>query len=454
LEQFAAAVEADRTAQSVPGMAVAVVQDGALQWSRGFGARDQATPTGPSMDPDTLFLAGVWGMHLTGLGVMKLVEQAKVDLDAPVTTYLPEFNVNVGTQYVPALTVRHLLNGRSGLKWGNWGTSGVSGFAGPEDNLLLDYVMSPTFSQLERIDSPPGLHFYWSNRNPMIAGMIIERASGKSYVQFMNDEVLEPLGLTRTMMREADAVADGNVAHSTINDKWTNSALARPGGMTYTTVRDMANVAEFLLKGNESFVSGATRQAVLAPAGSTESYFDASQMALAYGFTYQKLLYCPWATHFEVDTYLVGGPWNDHYHLMLLVPSKQFALIVAANTWSWDPSKTVGAAVTIILGMPPGDKATDKEDPSLFAHYVGTYRRPTSTFQFDVTPGDAGLQIPGTCDLVPAYPAGNFDCNGKSVLFRDNEQGEIEYAFVDFSPEPYVARRIQPSADAGADAAP
>ena len=95
----------------IPGLALGIVHNGEIAHLRGFGVADSS---GLVVTPQTPFILASASKSFTALAIMQLVEEGKVDLDAPVATYLPSFSVGDDSAS-GAITVRHLLNHTSGL---------------------------------------------------------------------------------------------------------------------------------------------------------------------------------------------------------------------------------------------------------------------------------------------------------------------------------------------------
>jgi CubicO group peptidase (beta-lactamase class C family) len=95
---------------NIPGLAVAIVNDKEIIFISGYG---ESSP-GIDISSDTPFLLGSTSKTFTALGIMRLVEEGKVELDAPVKKYLPEFKLAT-PEYDSVITIRHLLNHTSGL---------------------------------------------------------------------------------------------------------------------------------------------------------------------------------------------------------------------------------------------------------------------------------------------------------------------------------------------------
>lgn len=163
---------------SIPGASVAIAHKGERIYSRAFGE---------SIEKDTRFFIGSVSKPFTALAVAQLADQGKVDLDESVSTYVREFAVS------DHITVRHLLHHVSGMTeegYRSWG-------ALPVDASFSDLVEDMNTMPLT---TNPGTQFSYFNPNYSLLGRIIEVVSGKSYVEYMEEHVVKPLGLTHTSL--------------------------------------------------------------------------------------------------------------------------------------------------------------------------------------------------------------------------------------------------------------
>lgn len=202
--------------------------------------------TGESGDAsqDTPFVIGSLSKSFTAVGVMRAVEAGLVHLDTPATTYLPEF-----TTASPAgkdITVTHLLHHTSGLST----TDGVRDLLHP-DRTLADRVARTRDFELI---APPGQKFEYSNLNYAVLGLLLEKVSGRSYSEYLRDEVLAPIGLTSTVLDVAKAREQGLAAGSVPWFGWWSMPRpesefpgALPDGYIVSTARDLAAYARFHL---------------------------------------------------------------------------------------------------------------------------------------------------------------------------------------------------------------
>lgn len=186
----------------VPGIALAVVKDGKILLARGYGVRTLGNPA--SVDERTLFgiASNTKAFTATALGI--LVEEGKLQWDAPVINYLPWFQM-----YDPfvtrELTIRDLLVHRSGLGLGAgdllwWPTST---YDRKEVARRLRYIKPATSFRSA---------YAYDNVLYSVAGEVIEAVSGQTWEDFVGTRILARVGMTGSSVRHSGAAAGGNVA--------------------------------------------------------------------------------------------------------------------------------------------------------------------------------------------------------------------------------------------------
>jgi CubicO group peptidase (beta-lactamase class C family) len=175
---------------------VHVQQGDHVLFSRGYGWADKAAGTRP--DADTSFRIGSTSKQFTATAIMLLAQDGKLDIDAPVKTYLPEYPGEGA-----ALTLVQLLSHTGGLPE-------YLQFFTDEAALARPHTTAELMATFERkpLEFPPGSKWSYSNSGYIILGAIIERVSGLSYAEFMRTRVFEPAGLTRTTVGDADGLAN------------------------------------------------------------------------------------------------------------------------------------------------------------------------------------------------------------------------------------------------------
>ncbi|MEA4909689.1 MAG: serine hydrolase domain-containing protein [Anaerolineaceae bacterium] len=316
---------------SVPGASLALVVDGELAWSRGFGWADpgQDIPAGP----ETVYQVASISKPVTAWGVMRLVAEGQLDLDAPAGRYLTRWALPPSPYDPQAVTLRRLLSHSAGLS--------VHGYPGlPLGQALpsLEESLSGAGGAAYAVQpvAPAGQQFSYSGGGYTLLQLIVEEVSGQDFAAWMQAEVLGPLGLQhssfqwRADLRPATAVGHDRRGRALPNYLFTEKAAA---GL-YTTAEDLARFGAAALPGAQGQPAGrgvlspSAVAALLAPAaamppGSVETYLSGMD---AYGLGY------------FIETLPDGSRWVSHNggnrgwrSLLVLAPERRAVLVVLTN---------------------------------------------------------------------------------------------------------------------------
>ena len=158
-----------------------------------------------ALTADTLYGIGSTSKMFTTAAVMKLVDAGKVDLDAPVTAYIPEFTM-ADARY-KQITVRMLLNHSSGLMGSTLNDAFLYGDANNRDG----YTTLLEDLKTQRLKADPGAFSVYCNDGFTLAEMIVERVSGQPFTEYIHDTFTQPLGMEHTVT-PADDFALSDIA--------------------------------------------------------------------------------------------------------------------------------------------------------------------------------------------------------------------------------------------------
>lgn len=194
ISQARAIIQKD-IAPAVPGLAVAVAVDGQLTWSEAFGYANLAKKS--PVTPTTRFRIGSISKPLAAAGLAVLVERGRLDLDAPVQKYVPEFPDKGGK-----ITTRQLAGHLGGIRH----------YRGPE--MLLNEPFANARAALrifaqDPLEAAPGTKYVYSTYGWTLISAAMEAAAQQDFVEFMDEHVIRPLGLTHTRV-DRQGVNDPN----------------------------------------------------------------------------------------------------------------------------------------------------------------------------------------------------------------------------------------------------
>ncbi|MDP4193318.1 MAG: serine hydrolase domain-containing protein, partial [Bacteroidota bacterium] len=189
-------VRSEMKAGDIPGLAISIVLGDKVLYLKGYGrARAEGTP----VTPQTPFILGSISKGLTGLAVMRLVDRGEIDLDVPIKNYLPYFKPE-DTTIFETVTVRQLLSHTSGIS--NYSGSKLRKPEEPLEEFLKEQVNL-------KLQHPAGENFEYSSLNYDILGAVIETVSGKSYKDFIKEEVFIPLEMDQSYANIKEGVEGG-----------------------------------------------------------------------------------------------------------------------------------------------------------------------------------------------------------------------------------------------------
>lgn len=239
----------------LPAVVIAVVDDQRVVWVAGYGHADSARSI--PVTPDTPFRVGSLTKPITAAAVLRLVDRGRIRLDAPVTDYLPDFRpVNPFAPSVP--TIRQMLIHRSGLIR----EPPVGGSFDPNQPTLRATVESLNASTLA---AEPGTRTRYSNAGYAVLGRVIEKASGRAFTDVVTDEVLRPLGMTRTGFGVASrAVGRRETVFGRDDPAPMFSLGMTPAGGLDATASDLARFWMMLFRGGDGFLAPATARLMAA----------------------------------------------------------------------------------------------------------------------------------------------------------------------------------------------
>ena len=243
-DAFVRQLDVDRwlAAFEVPGAAVALVQDGQRTWSKGYGQAD--TARGVAVSPDTVFQVGSISKSVTAWGVMRLVQQGKLDLTAPVDRYLTRWHLPPSPFDADGVTIGRLLSHTAGLNSQDYSPIATRPLPSLERSLSGESggVNARSGSDDVRLTMRPGAQYSYSNGGYTLLQLVVEEVTGEPFGRYMQREVLDPLGMTRSSFTwRADLRAQTATGYDVAGRAVPRSALTeKAAGGLHTTAEDLA----------------------------------------------------------------------------------------------------------------------------------------------------------------------------------------------------------------------
>ena len=340
VERIDSFVAGEVEASGIPGVAIAVLQDGRAPHVRGFGHDGR----GKAISGDTPFPIGSLTKSFTALLVRQAIEAGQLDADAPVQRYVPWFRVADGAAS-SGITLRHLLNQTSGLSR----SDGIAPLLQDSRASIEELARGMSAVSLNR---PVGERFEYSNLNYVLLGAVLQAVTGESWDALVRERVLQPLATTHSHTDHDSARRDGMTA---LHRTWFGVPVAQqvkllpgfaPTGSLVASANDMARYLQMLLAGGDAAVGR-----VLSPQGVMQLLAPASPPARS------TLLSADFAFRYGEGWFVgpFGAAADARWHLgnlasfaawMVLLPESKQAVVVLINAGSELPLGKVNAVMS------------------------------------------------------------------------------------------------------------
>ncbi len=364
----------------IPGVAVGVDNNG-VQQVGGLGVTNVDHPL--AVDERTLYQIGSISKTFVGTTAMRLVEQGKLDLDAPIRTYLPGLKL-ADAEATERATMRHLLT-----HTGGWVGDYFDDLGAGDDALAKMIVAMADVPQV----APLGTLWSYNNAGFALAGRIIEVLTGQPFEAAVRSLVLDPLGMKHTYFFARNIVTERFAVGHTITDgtatvarPWELPRTANPAGGLLSDVLDLLVYARFHM-GDGTAQDGARVLSAESLAFMQSPLFSKGSGG-AMGLTWML------EDVGGVGTVRHGGGTVGQQTTFVMVPSRNFALAVLTNADRG--SELHGEATDWILrrylGLEDPEPAPLDATADQRAPYAGRYTAAMQDIELTVSDGGFSLQ--------------------------------------------------------------
>ncbi|WP_111768523.1 serine hydrolase domain-containing protein [Nakamurella deserti] len=242
-EQLSHRLAVEQSDRRLPSVSAAWVRDGEIRWQDAIGTVD-ARPDGSPATPDTQYRIGSITKTFVAVLVLRLAEEGRLALDDPLDRYLP------GTA-TASVTLRSLLSHAGGIR-------------AETDNPWWERTAGIDEAELRRQliarDLAVG-HFHYSNVGYGALGAVVAALRGRSWLDCVREEILAPLGMSRTTDRPAAPHATGLAVHPfadvVLGEPEHDAVAMAPAGQLWSTTGDLARYATFLQAGDDRVLPAA-----------------------------------------------------------------------------------------------------------------------------------------------------------------------------------------------------
>ena len=314
---------------NLPGVSVALVSEGKTVYCDGFGIRDISSDL--TMNADTHIPIGSISKSFTSLALGILADEGKLDWDAPVRNYIPWLKL-ANEETAAKITTRDLMSHRTGMA--KYDAHAV--FCTKDDRKQMVEEL-----QYLEMNALPGEILQYSNQMVMLAGYVVEVLSGKTWEKFVQERILEPLGMTETSFKAEDLSGMENASKGYVSNGVENMETIylplrgiAPAGGIVSTAKDMAKYVAFQLgdgtcKGSR-IVSEEQLKMAHTPQMNGTPYFwqleEVTECQYGLGWFTDKYRGVQMASH--------GGNTLGFSALVTILPEKDFGVVLLANATS------------------------------------------------------------------------------------------------------------------------
>src|SRR5689334_17425789 len=371
-----------RFTDKTPGCAVGVGKDGHALYTHGYGMANLEYNV--PITESTVLESGSVAKQFTASSLVLLARDGKLSLDDDIRKYLPEVPNFSGQK----ITIRNLLTHTSGLR-DQWGLLGIEG-RGPGSQVHSPATTLDLVVHQKMLNFPPGSEYLYSNTGYALAGIIVERVSGKTLDTFTQERLFHPLGMTHTRWRDDFTTVVPNRATaysgSPANGFHTDMPFTNMigNGGLLSTVSD-------LLKWNENLDH---------PTVGGQPYVDALQtrMRLTNGRTITYALGLEVGEYSGTREVSHGGSTAGYRTFLARYPDQHISIAVWCNYAGANPTQLAHQVVDLVLTKPAAaatQASAEKVEvsPAAQQQWAGVYRDPHTDDVITFTASNGGLTV-------------------------------------------------------------
>ncbi|MDH4234870.1 MAG: beta-lactamase family protein [Gallionella sp.] len=362
-------IENEMTANKVTGLSIALVDDQKLVWSSGFGYSDAKNKVPAT--PRTAYRMGSIAKIFTATAAMQMAERGQMDIDQPLSRYLPEFSIKSRFQNAGPITPRNIMSHHSGLP-----SNFLRGML--RDNPAYFTTLVNDVRD-EYVSYPPNYVFAYSNLGVTLLGAAIERTSGQDFNQHIKHFLFEPLGMRDSYFSSQPQIkgySDGEVSEFLpLRDL--------PSGGLVSNVEDLSSFMKMVFAGghtgNRQILKPEALAEMLRPQNAQVPLDINMRMGLGWMLERSEI-------KGGGDVASHGGSLLNFHSVISIMPGHKLGVVVAANSASSHGvvNKVAAEALKLLLEAKTGITQPENSlaDTSGFAT-----ARPIKTGYFDTVVG-------------------------------------------------------------------
>jgi CubicO group peptidase (beta-lactamase class C family) len=401
-------VEKELKSSGAPGGAVAVVQGNRIAHLKGYGLAN--VETSQRVTPDTLFRIGSTTKIFTAAAVLTLVDQGKLDLSKPISTYVKRLDPAIGS-----LTTHQLLSHTAGL-----------GDRGSGDGSHDDSALATTMQALrsDMIELTPGEIFSYSSLGYWLAGFVLEELSQKPFADSADERIFKPAGMIGSTFRPLMAMTFPFAQqHSGGPDKtpiiirpFADEANSWPGGSAFASARGLANFMNYFLSG------GLSPQVTKLMTTAQAPFPGSADTSYGYGLVV--------ATDRGVRTVSHGGARIGFGSMLIMAPEQNAGVAVMANLSNAMLVQVAEKALAMVVKFGPEETPPSHETKAFdIAPWAGSYAGGPIRVTLSGTEEKLSILMDGKAYSAKSLGGGRFVAEGPIGYFAlvSGSDGKTRY---------------------------
>ena len=356
----------------LPSFAVVLIDDQDTIWQETFGVANLEANTPAELD--TVYRLWSVAKVFTAFETLRLVEDGLVDLDTPITKYIPNFSIQSRFPYSEPITIRSLLTHRSGLPRN--GCHWVE---------LTPHVLADLAASLKDCYQtyPVGYRYKYSNMGFALLGYLIEEMRGERFPDYLRDEMLLPIGMDNSAFLRSYLPAHSEIApgYEFYKENYypynQGDDKSIPSGNLYATIEDMGEFVKFIFRDGEANGTQLLDPTTLRTMFVEQAANVRDPQPMGLGWKTSRVLGS------ELLVWHDGGPSDGTGALVAFLPERKLGVVLIANSTTFGGDVSVPLAVEILelmldakysLILPPEEsQATVEIDRAILEEYVGKY---------------------------------------------------------------------------------
>lgn len=411
---------------SSPGIALAVVRDGKIILSKGYGMAD--LEHGMKITPSTVFDIASLAKQFTGLLICKLAAEGKISLQDDIRKYIPELN-----DFGKTITIEHLLQHSSGIR--DWYGSFYIAGGRTDDPIAFNQILNFAYRQ-KSLNNEPGTKYLYSNTGYNLLAELVQRVTGKSFRKWTNEQIFDPLDMKSTMVQDNYSELISNRALGYVKvangglQKLVNALTGLGSSSVFSNVEDMA---KWLINFGTAKIGGSQALTLMQTPGRLN---NGTINRYSSGITT--------GSYRDLRMFTSAGSWAGFNTFDVFFPEQKFGVVVLSNSTLVNAQTAVIQITDIFLAneFKPQLQSGVAADPGQSNEalvtqgvdaYTGVYKQGKSTYLRIEKDGNvltAWLPDMGKVSVVPVS-ANRFKVDdeedGSELLFQPGKVVIVTY---------------------------